>query len=464
MRRVLFLATSLVLVTLAPAAAQVPRTLYTWPGTGNIQDWDHTETANATTLTNTIAGELTVTELGDALDPDLKGGAHVFYDGHNRRFESSPEIGGLDVTGLDFIEIDLGHNHPTGTVNVQFFLQATPGYQYLWGGSNGTLGGPDWALGPGMHTIRFPVNLLTPEQQVYIRPFGVSVRDHAALGNLVWTVTEARLLGTPLQVRNLATHDVGTSDNGLQGAIGNFDLAAIQGNDGGQNQSGLSQNTTGSGSLQWTDLGGGPGAAISWGNGTVYQGNTFNERILSAPQYDFVIFRMSATGTGPAPIGVQGWFQTGNYNFQVAGGSGFSYPLPVDGQYHDLVYPIANVTNRDDIQQFGVNLFSHPNDAVINVDNVQFLDFQGFPGDYNNNGVVDAGDYVVLRENLNTNTTLPNDVTPGQVTQEDFIIWKYFFGSTSSGSAAGGAVPEPSTAAMLVLGSVGCIVAARRPR
>ena len=74
--------------------------------------------------------------------------------------------GGLDVTGLQYIEIDVGHNHPTGTVNVQFFLQATPGYTYLWGGSNGALGGPDWAIGPGvMKTIRFPINLITPRSR-----------------------------------------------------------------------------------------------------------------------------------------------------------------------------------------------------------------------------------------------------------------------------------------------------------
>lgn len=438
------------------ASAQIPQVLYTWNGTGDIREWDHTQTANTTTLTNNIAGQLTVTELGDPEDPLLTGGAHVFYDGHNRRYENSTDQGGLDVTGLQYIEIDVGHNSPTASVNVQFFLQATPGYQYLWGGSDGTLGGPDWTIGPGMHTIRFPINLLTPAQQAYIRPFGISVRDHTAVGNLTWTVSEARTVGTPLTVRTLASHDVGTSDNGLQGAIANFDLAAIQGNDGGQNQTGLSQNTSGSGSLRWTDLGGGPGAAISWGNGTTYDGNTFNERLLSAPQYNFVIFRMSATGTGTAPIGVQQWFQTGNYNFQVAGAPGFSFPLANDGQYHDFAFPIANVANRDNIQQFGINLFSHPNDAVINVDQVQFLNFAGLAGDYSNNGVVDAADYVLARKYLNTNTTLPNDVTPGKVTPEDFIILRYMFGLTfvGSGSEVGlGAVPEPSTFFLLLAGA-----------
>jgi len=477
MRRTFLLFATVILLWTGTTVAQTPGVLYTWPGTGNTQDWLRSGSANSTTLTNTIAGQLTVTEMGDALDPDIKGGPHVFYDHDNFRSEASDDWGGLDLTGLDYIEIDVGHNHLIDTVNVQFFIQATPAYTYIWGGSDGLLGrgggynAPDWALGPGMHTVRFPINLLTPAEQAYIRTFGISVRNHASSENLVWTVTEARSIGTPLTARILASHDVGSSDGGLQGAIANFEVNAIVGNDGGQNQTGLSHNATGSGSLQWTDKGNGgvtanpSGAAISWGNGTVYEGNTFNERLLSAPQYDFLIFRVSATGTGPAPIGVQGWFQTGNYDFQVAGGSGFAYPLPVDGQYHDLVYPIANVTNRENIQQFGVNLFSHPNDAVINVDEVRFLDFTGLPGDYNGNNKVDAADYAVLQNNLNTATTLPNDVTPGMVTQEDYIIWRYFYGSEPSGSGAttgSGIVPEP--AAILLLCSAIVTLAASRLR
>ena len=57
-----------------------------------------------------------------------------------------------------------------------------------------------------------------------------------------------------------------------------------------------------------------------------------------------------------------------------------------------------------------------------------------------------------MRKYLNTNTTLPNDVTPGKVTQEDYIIWRYFFtGAPGSGSELGfGAVPEPSALFLLL--------------
>jgi hypothetical protein len=445
----------------------MPGTLYTWPGTGDVAEWVAETQTNTVTVANSTAGLLTATETG-LFDPIneifIVGGASTLHDGFNRRYEGSTEQGGLDLTGLNTIELDVQHNG-TANVNVQFYMQTTPSYTYLWGGSDpaNTLGGADWSVAPNTPTtLKFPIHALTPAQQAWISAFGLSIRAHEAAGNVTWNISDVRTVGTALTVRNLATHDVGSSDNGFQGAICNFDCGAVVGGDGGQNQTGLSQNTSGSGSLQWTDLGGGPGAAISWGNGTAWNGNTFYERLVSAPQYDFLIYRISATGTGPAPIGVQGWFQTGNYNFQVAGGSGFSYPLAVDGQYHDIAFPIANVTNRENIQQFGINLFSHPNDAVMNIDNVQFLDFQGLPGDYNNDGKVDAADYVVLRKNLNTATTLPNDVTPGNVTIEDGVIWRYFFGTTGSGSGLdGGGVPEPSTMAALLLALLGW--AASRP-
>ena len=76
----------------------------------------------------------------------------------------------------------------------------------------------------------------------------------------------------------------------------------------------------------------------------------------------------------------------------------------------------------------------------------------GVPGDYNSDGVVDAADYVVWRNNLGTNFQLPNEVsgtTPGSVTQEDYTAWRSRFGNTSGAGSgiASGAVPEPGTLA-----------------
>jgi hypothetical protein len=166
---------------------------------------------------------------------------------------------------------------------------------------------------------------------------------------------------------------------------------------------------------------------------------------------------MSATDViagGGGSVAVQTFFQTGNeYSFQVAG----TPLLPVDGTFHDLVVPLSSITDRQNVQTFGVNLGSHTNDVVINVDLVRFELAQVY-GDYNNNGVVDAGDYVVWRRNLGTSFQLPNEATsttPGSVTQEDYAAWRARFGNTAatagSGSLANSAsVPEPASVVLVM--------------
>jgi hypothetical protein len=80
----------------------------------------------------------------------------------------------------------------------------------------------------------------------------------------------------------------------------------------------------------------------------------------------------------------------------------------------------------------------------------------GVPGDYNNDGVVNAADYTVWRDNLNASFQLQNEVagvTPGQVTVEDYNEWKSRFGNGNAGGGAqltNGAVPEPSTCLLVV--------------
>jgi len=100
----------------------------------------------------------------------------------------------------------------------------------------------------------------------------------------------------------------------------------------------------------------------------------------------------------------------------------------------------------------------------------------GFAGDYNENGVVDAADYTVWRDKLGSATALPNDNTAG-VGQDDYDRWKASFGEGTAfregsvvfdatlgaggGGLAGAAVPEPTTAWLLLAG-IGSILAIRR--
>lgn len=82
------------------------------------------------------------------------------------------------------------------------------------------------------------------------------------------------------------------------------------------------------------------------------------------------------------------------------------------------------------------------------------------PGDYNNNGMVDAADYVLWRKNNNTDVTLPNDSTSG-TDDSDYPVWRSHFGqpsgngmSLASTESRSAAVPEPASTFLLVIGLV----------
>jgi hypothetical protein len=80
----------------------------------------------------------------------------------------------------------------------------------------------------------------------------------------------------------------------------------------------------------------------------------------------------------------------------------------------------------------------------------------GLPGDYNNNGVVDAADYVLWRYNLGAPAgTLPNDTVGGVIGQAQYNTWRANFGAHSgagSGTVRSAAVAEPTSALMLLTG------------
>jgi hypothetical protein len=81
----------------------------------------------------------------------------------------------------------------------------------------------------------------------------------------------------------------------------------------------------------------------------------------------------------------------------------------------------------------------------------------GVAGDYNNNGTVDAADYVLWRKG----NPLQNEVAdPGIVSAADYTEWRARFGNSSgAGSALGGSlVPEPTGVVLALFGlAVGCL-------
>lgn len=84
--------------------------------------------------------------------------------------------------------------------------------------------------------------------------------------------------------------------------------------------------------------------------------------------------------------------------------------------------------------------------------------------DYNHNGIVDAADYSVWRDNMGKTVTAYTNGDGdgnGMVNQNDYTIWKNNFGETAGGSSGSGSsvpgvagvVPEPASCLLLAIGA-----------
>ncbi len=79
------------------------------------------------------------------------------------------------------------------------------------------------------------------------------------------------------------------------------------------------------------------------------------------------------------------------------------------------------------------------------------------PGDYNDDDIVDAGDYTVWRDSLNMAIALPNEAaSPNIVDFADYGVWRSHFGQSAGGevNVVVPGVPEPSTFACLMSGMI----------
>jgi hypothetical protein len=77
----------------------------------------------------------------------------------------------------------------------------------------------------------------------------------------------------------------------------------------------------------------------------------------------------------------------------------------------------------------------------------------GVPGDYNDNGVVDAADYVLWRKGGPLQFEID---TPGTVNAADYTAWRARFGKTTAGAGSAliaiNSAPEPATVFVVVVG------------
>jgi PEP-CTERM motif len=126
-------------------------------------------------------------------------------------------------------------------------------------------------------------------------------------------------------------------------------------------------------------------------------------------------------------------------------------------------FPIGNVLNNSNHSEdlgFVIRKAAGPTNRTYDQNVIYINNYPtpaGVPGDYNNNGFVDAADYTVWRDHLGQTFTLPNrdGTASGAINQADYTFWKTHFGNhAGAGAEVGGAVPEPSTFVLCLIGFV----------
>jgi hypothetical protein len=141
-------------------------------------------------------------------------------------------------------------------------------------------------------------------------------------------------------------------------------------------------------------------------------------RIAFPPAHDYFDLVPSDTVTNQA---------TGNFTGAVGG----TIRIPFD-----LTFPYT---------------INAPNDSllVLNGEIVANRVAPSLVGDYNNNSVVDAGDYPVWRKRVGTSVILPNDPIGGTIDTAQHTQWRSNFGNTLGSASTFTMVPEPGIISLL---------------
>jgi hypothetical protein len=206
--------------------------------------------------------------------------------------------------------------------------------------------------------------------------------------------------------------------------------------------------------------------------------------ILNPPGIDHVLFDLTITEPfGPPPPDPAGFAVIGITMFGHAGGqfglqAQFADTEPIDGKvpgtYRDIridldesvgpyragetfndIFCTGEECAVDDLSPSGFQFFlnktpstsAHP--LTVYIDNVRIVPpTEGVLGDYNDNGTVDAADYVLWRND----GPLANEVAdPGNVSPADFTEWRARFGNTgAAGGGSAASVPEPVAVVLMI--------------
>jgi PEP-CTERM motif len=157
-------------------------------------------------------------------------------------------------------------------------------------------------------------------------------------------------------------------------------------------------------------------------------------------------------GGGAAGVADQGYADLGAGINEIIGSLFLNGVMQPSGTYGSS---LSNATNKLDEYFAGAGILS--------------IIAPLFAGDYNDDGVVDASDYVVWQKNVGQPAgTLPNDNTGVAIGDAQYNLWKSNFGNAEAGSGVGSAksasVPEPATALLLLVMGLHVTCCRRRTR
>jgi hypothetical protein len=140
-----------------------------------------------------------------------------------------------------------------------------------------------------------------------------------------------------------------------------------------------------------------------------------------------------------------------------------------DGNWHEVILSFTAGANADG-KPIGIYLGPEAQANRLTVDDVSLTSIPGIllPGDYNDDNLVDAADYVVWRKNQGTMNTLPNDPHGGTIDADQYNTWQTNFGDSPGAGAAAAqelfaaALPEPSTCYLAGAAAAGVLSLRRR--
>jgi len=179
--------------------------------------------------------------------------------------------------------------------------------------------------------------------------------------------------------------------------------------------------------------------------------------VIPSTGYDYQVFDLNSVSI-PATAGTVMAFVLSSTSGGATGGPRNSFTL---NSYPGGEAQYRTANSNDPWQAFPN---SHDYGFKIYVDIAEPM---ATPGDFNDDGAVDAADYIVWRKNFNNPSEVSlngNGDNMNGVDDGDYTLWRTRFGTTDSGS--GGAVPEPAaiTLSIFAVGALGAITRNRRCR